>query len=294
MPQMKKDISLILWVITIWLIMIVLIWVINKKNDSSFKFPDSNPKNINFPTTQLETNSWDTDIQSWNIDLSWNDINNELIKNQQSDKYDEEIKKQIELANTINISWLTWNWELCNNIDDSEKKQECLNNSYASIASTKNDINYCKKITDNEWKNRCLDSLYFDDAISKNNQTICNKILNSELKYSCLSTVIFSKISDSNYSWWSEICNSLNNSDKIYCQNKFNTTNDVEILQTAINKIDISLCKKIVSIELKTKCNDVINLKLAVSSKDQTKCLLISESNLKEQCNTTLTKILNK
>lgn len=260
-------------IIVIMLFVLFSLFKTDNKNNINQKITEQNNEN----QIKLEENS-----NTWFI-------KEEELHNEK----EEEIEKQIEITNTINLSWKSWDNDLCTNIENLDKKNECLNNSYATNASKENNIVYCKKITDSAWKNRCIDDLYFKDAISKNDKSICEKILNNELKYNCISTIIFTTINDSSYKWWIEICNQLKDSDKTNCESKFYVTSDVELLKAAISLNDISKCKKIVTTNLKNKCNDVINLKTAISTKNISNCELIIDSSFKQQCSDTLTKILN-
>lgn len=291
MAKVKKDFSLILWVLAVWVIMIILVWLINSKDSSNVKFPINSPKDVKFPETPI------VDISSWSS-LSWDidDTNTSEkllnLENREEIEKEQEQKIQKEIIDAINLAWKIWNPDSCDLIDDLEQKNKCLNNTYAQNASTNNDLESCKKITEIEWKNRCADNYYSTNATKNNDYVLCKKILNEDAKYSCISSIILWKIDSPDFNLNSDICNQLKWDDKSFCENKINTKNDIEILWNATDSLDLNQCKKIVWIDMENKCLDVINFKIAVNNKDITKCYLVKEVSLKDQCTTTLSQIL--
>jgi hypothetical protein len=294
---MKKNYYwLLLAIIALGLLLIILIYKYQSEK-SDINIPMQTPTNIVFPTEQPivesnnETLTWDlldNKVIDDNKSLSWNIIQDQVI-----DK-NEELKKEIIINDVINLAGETGKKESCDDILlNQEQKIKCIDNSYAAKASLENNPDLCSKITDIEWKNKCLDNYYNENALKLQDYKLCKKIINTSLNENCISSIIFQKIESPDFKWWIEICNELNKDNKINCESKFYTQNDAEVLQNAVNSLDINSCSNILNIELKTKCQDVINLKIALNLKDINKCYLITEWDLKTKCTTTL-NIINQ
>ncbi len=288
MTKIKKDFSLILWVLVVWIIMIVLVWLINSRDKSTVNFPKTPPKDINFPAANIDDlDIWDS--STWLLDET--DWLNTKVKDENKINQEKENQIQKDIIDAINLAWKIGVPDWCDSITDLVEKEKCLNNSNASKASLENNLDYCKKITDIEWKNRCSDNYYNENAYKNNDYSVCKKILNEDIKNNCLSSIILWQIDSSDFKWSKEICNQLKWDNKTYCENKLNSKNDVEILWDAVDSLNLNLCWKVIGQELKAKCMDVINFKIAINNKDISKCELIVEENLNSQCILTLTQI---
>ncbi|MFA5916809.1 MAG: hypothetical protein WC850_01070 [Candidatus Gracilibacteria bacterium] len=283
----KNNYGLSLAIIILGILLIILIFKYQREK-SDIKTSIQTPTNVVFPTEEPIVND-EEKSSTGNLDKTQN-IEKEEIKNTKL-KPEEEIKqKEIDII-SLNRSGETGKKELCNDITNQELKIKCIDNSYAAKASIDNNSDLCSKITDIEWQNKCLDNYYNNNALKLQDYNLCKKIISTNLKENCTSSIIFQTIESPDFKGGIEICNELNKESKINCESKFNTQDDVEILQKAVISLDINSCSKILNIELKNKCQDVINFKLALNLKDVNKCSLITDKDLKNKCSETLIKI---
>lgn len=276
---MKKNIyTLIISLLIISILVYVLFWLTSQK-DKINPITNNNsitqiPNNVVYPSEQLIIDTWS---------VSSPEVDNQQIDNDIK-KAEEKKTLEIKILNTINNVWQSWNQDSCEDINEENEKIKCLNNSYAVKASIDNNPALCSKIVDSDWQDRCLNNYYNENAIKSSNYNLCTKITDEILKENCNSNVIFQKIESPDFNWWIEICDVLNWENKSICQSKFNKQSDWEILQYAVNNLDIKSCEKISDSNFKYKCQNVINFKIAINAKDLNKCSLIIDDILKTKC----------
>jgi len=140
--------------------------------------------------------------------------------------------KNIELKNN-NVDW--WNSDKKNefeNIENIKKmskgdcwnfvwkmKNICLENYYTNLAMSKKDSSFCDNITDLKWKNNCKSSLEIEKIISWKDDSWCDN-LDISLRWSC---------------------------------------KDEVLVNSAIKKMDKSICDKIIKNDTKDNCNKILD-----------------------------------
>lgn len=127
--------------------------------------------------------------------------------------------------------------------------------------NTKN-ISICGQIKDTSMKNTCTDTVYMTLAIEKQDGLLCAKIIDTLRRTNC--------------------------------NTQFARVNDANILQKAIAGNNLSMCKTIVTLDMRTKCTDTLLLKQWVTNKNVATCNKISDTSTKKQCNDAVKLILEQ
>ncbi len=133
----------------------------------------------------------------------------------------------------------TGNLDLCNQINSSSLKSRC--NQILSSLNSNNNITIPPQVT--------LDRDLYEDAISTGNLDLCNQINSSSLKSRCLS--ILSSLKAPTPTVEQTTSNSTNTINP-------NTQQDRSYYENAISTGDKTLCDKIASSSLKSRCLSIL------------------------------------
>ena len=203
-----------------------------------------------------------------------------------------ELEKNVWVINDV---WNTWNIDDCKNISDTNLQQKCEDNANLAKASIDNSKANCIKVKDETLRKRCLDNYYTNESKEKNSISFCDKINDNFNKNKCKTDIIFPKIEDISFSWSIDICNSLSQKDKEYCENKINFINDTKNYTIWIETKNNNWCSLIKNISLQKKCNSkvqsLIAFDKAIKSNDIENCKTILDTTKKSECEKTLKKV---
>ncbi len=73
----------------------------------------------------------------------------------------------------------------CEEILQEEKKRECREYVYLSLAIKNEDFSFCEEISNSEKRTNCEDNVYLSLAIKNKDESICSKISDESLRQQC-------------------------------------------------------------------------------------------------------------
>lgn len=189
---MKKNKIIIL--ISVIIIVIIGVWLIFVNQDQLFilnsdpnepQNPDSKEEPAN-NETQINVNATSTEDMNTNyhIALDSQSVDNCFLLNDNFHK--NSCVKQIAMQ--------TENVNLCSEIKESEKIQDCKDATHRKIAIDNNNVNNCSLIESSFMRSSCLNSLI---TANDYNSSTCDEIQNFEDSNSCKQTVAFNNAVES-------------------------------------------------------------------------------------------------
>jgi hypothetical protein len=169
----------------------------------------------------------------------------------------------------------------CTNLIDDTLRLECIETIdmktlSARVASGTTDDIFCQSLAESLQKKcrshvlRKKDNTLYQDTVSSQNLSDCDQISDTNIQAECHDSIILERAFRENDMG---SCTTLINPEKMkYCQNAFNTRNEMTRYQSAISSGDILSCNNLQSESLRSQCHDTLIIVKVRNTKDTLLC----------------------
>ena len=180
---------------------------------------------------------------------------------------------------------------LCEEIKDTAKKEECRDMIGAAEALQEKNPELCMTLKNSGIRERCQDNITYFIAEEKWDTTYCNTIHDETIQTQCIKSIDESKL-DSHIASGSldiSFCESISDPSLMEdCKRKVITDKDSEFYREAIANTSMIKCDTISDSVTKSKCRDAVLFDLAVKEWNLDYCSSIVENERADYCRKSL------